>query len=101
METAETGKRACLGAEMPDGCAHLGGDGLLPDEKEVGFDELCLFGLLVLGEERSVDFVGIGILGFKGCGGRSLDHGKGGYDVAVGIGDLKAKCQPCQLLTFG
>ena len=100
METTETGKRACLGAEVFDGCAHFGGDGLLLDEEEVGFDELCLLGLLVLGEERSVNFVGVGILGFEGCGRRSLDHSEGAYDIAVGVGDLIAECQRCQLLAL-
>lgn len=75
METAETSERAFLGAEVLDGCANFGGYGLLLDEEEVGFNELCLLGLLVLGDERSVDFVGVGKLGFEGCGGGSLDHG--------------------------
>ena len=92
VETAEACERACLGAEVLDGCAHFGGDGLLLDEEEVGFDELRLLGLLVFGEERSIGFVGIGILGFIRCSSGSLDHGEGGYDIAVGVGDLIIYC---------
>ena len=88
MKAAETGERACLGAEMFDGCAYLGGDWLLLNKEEVGFDNLCLLGLLVWGEERSVDFVGVGGLSLKGCGSRSLDHGESGHDITVGVRNL-------------
>ena len=88
METAETGKGACFGAEVLHGCAHFGGDGLLLDEEEVGFDELCLLGFGVFGEERSVDFIRVGVFSLESCGGWSLDHGKSCYDIAVGVGYL-------------
>lgn len=92
METAETGERAFLGAEVLHGCADFGSDGFLFNEEEVGFNELCLLGLLVLGNERGVDFVGVGKLGFEGCGGGSFDHGESGYDIAVGVGNLTREC---------
>ena len=95
VEAAETGEGASLGAEVLDGGAHFGGDGLLLDEEEVRFDNLGLFGFLVLGEEGSVDFVGVGELGFESCGGRSLDHGESCYDITVGVGDLMVGSQPC------
>lgn len=88
MKTAETSKRTCLGAEMLDGCANFGGYWLLLNEEEVGFDDLCLLGLLVWGEERSIDFVRVGSLGFKGRGSRSLDHGKSSHDIAIGVRNL-------------
>lgn len=88
METTETGKGSCFGAEVLDGRAHFGGNGLLLDEEEVGFDELCLLGLLVFGEERSVELIRVVVFSLESCGGRSLDHGKGSYDITVRIGDL-------------
>lgn len=43
VDTADTGKRASLCADVLDGGAQCRGDGLLLDEEEIGFDE---FGLL-------------------------------------------------------
>ena len=88
METAEAGKGACLGTEMLKGSADFGCDGLFLDEEEVGFDELRLFRLLVFGEERGVDFIGVGRFDLVSCSGGSLDHGKGSNDITVGVGDL-------------
>lgn len=65
VEAAETGEGTSLGAEVLDGCAYFGCDGLLFDEVEVGFDELCLLGFLVFREEGSVDLVGVGAFGLE------------------------------------
>ena len=92
VETAETRERTCFGAKMLDSRAYFGGDGRLLDKEEVGFDNLGLVGFLVLGEERRVGFIGVGILGFESCGGRSLDHGQARHNIAIGITDLVANC---------
>ncbi len=92
VDTTETSERACLGADMLDGGAYFRGDGLLFHEEEVGFDKFGLLRVLVFGEERAVGFIGVGVFGLEGCGCGSLDHGEGGYDIAIGVGDLIAEC---------
>ena len=74
---------------MSDGGSHLGRDGLLLDEEEVGFDGLHLLGLLVFGEERGVDVVWLGSVKLEGRGCGSLDHGESSDDISVGVLDLE------------
>lgn len=75
VEAAETGEGTGLGAEVLDGCAYFGCDGLLLDEEEVGFDEFWLLGFLVFREEGSVDFIGVDVFNLEGAGRWGLDDG--------------------------
>lgn len=98
LEAAEAGPGPGFGFEVFDGCADFGGDGF-------GFhvEEFGLGGggagagfLLVGGEERSVGFIGLGGGGgggvdFEGCCGWGFDHGQGGYDAAIDVGDLASE----------
>ena len=91
MDTTDAGERACSGGDVFDGGADLGGDGLLLDEQEVGFDHLGCLGFVVWREKRGIGFLRVGVFSLERCGGGSFNHGEGSYDIAKGVGNLMAE----------
>ena len=73
---------------MFDSGTYLGGDRLLLDEEEVGFDRLGGLRLLVWRDRGGVGFIRVGVFSLECCGSGGLNHGEGSYEIAKGVGNL-------------